>query len=286
MSDTSDFEYVPITCSQLNAAQGTTNNVLTQALSQPFNTSGFEVGISQFACYFSWPNLRAALANNTIGYIFNGTTYNLTLPDGIYQISDISNFIQQSQLANGLYLVNNQGANVYYGPTIVANPVYYSCTVQSTPIPSALPSGWTNPNAITLSGQTPQLIIPAGMGTVLGFVAGTYPATPQTSAYAVNGSAKPQITSVTSVNVGANFVAASPYNQTASTILSFTSQGSGSGTEITITPPQLLFFPCQPSPFINFVLTLYDQAGNQLNYMKDAQMSCNLLFRRRKPRSK
>lgn len=284
----SDYETTTVVMSQLNASVPNQNNVLQYALPSPLILdNNYEVAIASFYMYYSWPNITSNLSNNQLGYIFNGSTTNLTLPDGFYQISDLGNYIQQYQEAQGQYVLNNSGQQVTYGPSLVANQVYYKTTVSSTPIPTTGAfnslTGWTNPNSIVLSGLTPQLVVPSGnMSTLLGVTSGTYPSPAQSGAYSVNGSFIPQISNVTSVNMSLNVIAPSFVSTSPQIALSFPSGGNTAyGALISISPPVLLWHRCQAGSFSTLQITLTDQSGNQLNNL-DPQMSVTLHFRRKR----
>ncbi len=119
-----------------------------------------------------------------------------------------------------LYLVNAAGVKVFF-ISLVANPVLYSLSLTITPVPTALPTGWTNPAGLALTGKTPQLRIMPQMVALTGFPAGFYPAAPQTSIYQAN-SGIPQITGVTALNITSNIVTSSGFSLYPNVLASFT----------------------------------------------------------------
>lgn len=280
-----EYDNFSLVLSQLTPTLNNQNNVLSYNVPTPINLSNTEVSLAEINLYSSFPNITAALNNNKIAYVYNGTTYNLTLPDGIYQISDISGYIQQDSQARGFYLVDNLGNNQYYTPVLTANSTYYKTTLTTTPVPASLPSGWTNPNSIALDGDCIQLIIPSNsnIGTILGFSAGTYPSTTTTTNYAVNGSATPQISQLTSIVVATNIINNSPFNSVPNALINFSPAGYSSGELMTISPRNLAWYKCSNTLFPNIIIYLYDQANNPLNNL-DPQISVQLLFRKKKDR--
>ena len=97
-------------------------------------------------------NITSAYNNNRFTFSFptgaTGTTYtnfNITIPDGFYTIEDFNAYIQQFCIANGLYLINASGENVYYIAFYV-NQTEYAIQILLYTVPRSLPVGWTQPS--------------------------------------------------------------------------------------------------------------------------------------------
>jgi hypothetical protein len=126
--------------------------------------------------YYSWRNIDLALyGNNVLSYTWENvtnvvTTYTITIPDGLYEIADINSYCQYVMIANGHYLVNASGQNVYYF-NLVVNPNLYAIQLNTYQFPIALPVGYTNPASIVFPAQTfkPQVSTPANFNQVIGF---------------------------------------------------------------------------------------------------------------------
>lgn len=148
----------------------TKNNQMKMNFPYPFESKDNEIALSSCFIYYSWRNITSAYANNTLSYTMpSGVSYPITIPDGYYSISDINAYIQLVMYNNGHYLLNSNGTPVYY-LSLQANSVYYRTTLTSTPIPSVLPSGYTNPAGLSLSGNCPLLNVSnAAFGSLLGF---------------------------------------------------------------------------------------------------------------------
>lgn len=214
--------------------------------------------------YYSWRNISTSLNNNQFQYIFNGTTYTVTIPSGIYQYSDINSYLQQVMQSNGHYLVDNNGVNVYY-LSLQANAVAYSVLIQATPIPSSLPTNWTNPNNISLSGESPQFVFSGGFSTVIGFTPGTYPSNPSTTPYAFNSQNIPKITTVTAINVNCNNLALNPLTNN-QVLTTFTPQQTGAtpGSLIAYVPYNIDYVPVANTTHTSIQVSLTDQDGNPI----------------------
>lgn len=199
----------------------TAPNTFTVGLpSSGFRTGKDECALKSLTLYYSWPNISQAQGNNSFSYIWNGTTFQVVLADGIWNFSDIQAYLQQVFLQNGHYLVDASGAKQFY-VNLVANSVLYALSLTVTPIPTVLPTGWTNPAAVTLSGMTPQLVIPAGGFALLtGLSAGSYPAAAQNTIYQIN-SGVPQITNVTALNITSTLCSSSGLSTYPNVLASF-----------------------------------------------------------------
>ena len=227
-------------------------------------TSGYrsgrdEVTMKSLALYYSWPNISSAKGNNTFSYMWNGATFPVVIADGIWSFADLNSYLQQVMAVNGHYLLNASGVKQYY-ISLTVNSTLYCLSLVIQPIPTVLPIGWSNPAAVVLSGNTPQLIIPSNMVTLTGFAAATYPTVVQTTIYQVN-SGIPQISDVTALNILCNLVDNSGFSTSSYVLSSFiVPSGQQSGSLMTIQPVNLDWVPIQGlTQFNEITLELVDQ---------------------------
>lgn len=276
------YETQILNLTNVNSSSGQ-NNVLRYRLGTPINLRDYEVALASLQFYYSYPNITSAKNNNSLDYIWiDGLTYNVVLPDGLYTIADISGFLHNQMFQNGHYLVDANSEPVYF-IELVANTVYYRVTTVCTPVPTALPAGWSNPAAVVLPAvaTTPQLVILANnMRTVLGWNAGTYPAVPQATVYSANGATYPQISSVIAFNVNCNTVTTSYFNSSPSTIFTG-SPNVGFGELINVAPNNFIWYRCIDSLFPVIEISLVDQDNNPLQLI-DPQMAVTLYFKKRR----
>lgn len=163
---------------QNNIVAGSNNNTLVYQFPSSVDLTGCQIAVSNITMYYSWDNINVNYTNNTFTYDWNNAagvtiTYTVTIPDGLYEIADLNNFLQYTFIANGHYLVNAAGQNVYYAEFIV-NPTRYAVQINTFPVPTSLPSGWTNPAAMPFPPATfnPRLTLTAKFNEILGFTAG------------------------------------------------------------------------------------------------------------------
>jgi len=127
--------------------------------------------------YYSWDNINTSYGNNVFSYnwIVAGvpTTFQVVIPNGLYEIAQINNFLQYTFIQNSHYLVNSAGQNVYYAE-IILNTTRYSVQTNTFAVPTVLPAGWTKPAALTLPVTTfnPIVTYPAKFNEIVGYTAG------------------------------------------------------------------------------------------------------------------
>jgi hypothetical protein len=164
-----------------NIVEGTNNNTLVYNFPNSVDLTGAMIALSQVFMYYSWDNISSLLNNNRFSYVWvedvGGvdvpTVYNILIPDGLYEVTDINSYLQFVFIQNGHYLVNDVGQNVYYAELVV-NPNRYAVQVNTYPVPTALPLNWTNPAGLVFPVQefNPQITFPADFSKVVGYTAG------------------------------------------------------------------------------------------------------------------
>lgn len=138
-----------------------------------------QIAVSSISMFYSWFNITSAYNNNTFTYTWvtgtglggatplntqpalnSTTTYTVTIPDGLYQLTDINNYIQFVCLQNGTYWTN-VGATVNYYPfEMIINSARYAVQINSYSIPST--------NGIGGAAYSLAANYVMGVGTVLG----------------------------------------------------------------------------------------------------------------------
>jgi hypothetical protein len=174
---------------------------------------GMQMMLSSAQIPYSINNITQAYNNQAFTFrmptgalVSSYTTFNIVIPEGFYTIDDLNSYMQYYAIANGLYLKNADGNNVYYTPVFTVNQTYYSIEILLYTVPRSLPSGWTAPsNWIGYSTYTSDrtgyiTILDNNFKKYIGFTAGNYPptapATPSTSNYSVLSTAKPPLATV------------------------------------------------------------------------------------------
>jgi hypothetical protein len=161
-----------------NLIQDGQNNKLVYRFPNSVQFKDNYIALSSAAVYYSWFNITASRGNNVFSYNWIdgagvATTYTITIPDGLYEVSTLNKLLQFNFIQNGHYLVDANGLNVYYAEFLV-NPSRYAVEITTYLFPTALPVGWTNPAAVAFPPQTfnPIITLPAKINELLGYVAG------------------------------------------------------------------------------------------------------------------
>jgi hypothetical protein len=139
---------------------------------------GNSISVSSITLYYSWFNISAEFGNNQISYTWTvagvTTTYNLTIPDGLYEIADINAFLQFNMISNGHYLIDSVGDNVYYLELIVNAP-RYAIQLNTFLVPTSLPATYTQPSNFAgypTTTQNPVVTFPLAFNEIVGYVPG------------------------------------------------------------------------------------------------------------------
>lgn len=171
-----------------NIVSGSNNSSLTYRFPNSVTFDDHQVAVQSVSLYYSWQNINnTTLKNNTFSYSWvvgssPAVTYQVTIPSGLYEITDINNFLQFTFIQNGHYLINSVSQNVYYAEFLV-NPNTYSINIVTYPIPTSLPSGWSQPVANVQTGAlawpgypttffNPLITIPASFNLIMGYAPG------------------------------------------------------------------------------------------------------------------
>jgi len=144
-----------IVLNQTNVIQDGYNNKLVYKFPNSVPLFDKYIALSSITMYNSWFNIMTQYNNNTFTYTWTNnlgvtTVYNVTMPNGIYDIPDINKFIQFTCIQNGTYW-SDAGLN-YYPFELQVNTVRYSIQLNTYLIPTSSPTlstipppaGWPN----------------------------------------------------------------------------------------------------------------------------------------------
>lgn len=239
---------------------------------------GSKIAVASVALYYSWQNISASAGNNSFSFVFPGSgTFVVTLPDGFYDIASINTYLQNYCILNNLYLVDSSGNYVYY-LELLTNSTYYACQFVAYPVPTSLPSGWTNPGGMVFPGSsvTPQLIVAANsFRSIIGFSAGTYPSVTQSTIYSVLSTSVPSVTPVNSVVMSCNLLQ-NKYSIPNTILYSFSIDVTY-GSLLISNPNQYSFVDIYSGVYSSLDIQFLDQNLNQLA-IKDTSILVQLLI--------
>ena len=253
----------------------------------------FEAMLSSAQIPYSIFNITAAYNNNKFTLAFptgaaagTYTNFNVVIPDGFYTIPDLTGFMRQFAITNGLYLIDNNGAFVYYTPDFYVNQTSYSIQILLYTVPRSLPTGWTQPSnwigySTFTSDRTPHLHIPNNISDYLGLIPGQYPPTlPRTTSYSVLSNKRPPIASyVNSIVVHCSLVN-NPVVSPSDILDAFQIEGATFGQNINYQPSVEKFVKLTKGQYSSMIITLTDQNNNPINLL-DFNILLTILFRKK-----
>ena len=236
---------------------GNGNNTLVYQFPSSVTFPHHEIAVQSISMYYSWQNVNGTtLNNNKFQYSWIGTNgisfpNQVTIPAGMYQLSDINSYLQYVFISKGQYLIDNTGSNVYYAEFLL-NPNQYAVQINTFPVPTSLPTGWTAPVADIQAGiqgwagfppQTfnPSMIISPNFNQLVGFSANF--TTPENIGVGTNlsfiSSTAPEIQPNSSIYFSMSNIQ-NPYSNP-STIVFSLSPNVGFGEQIVSQPPMFAY---------------------------------------------
>ena len=175
---------IVLTRANITSTDGS-NSSLTYVFPSSVSFSNHAIALVSAQMYYSWNNIgdQQYLLNNRFSYTWKvdeiTTTVNVVIPNGIYEIADVNNYMQFIMIQNGHYLIDSAGLNVYYAEFLVsANR--YAININTFPVPTSLPTGWSAPVANAAAGYdafpgypdttfNPSIVLPANFNKIMGY---------------------------------------------------------------------------------------------------------------------
>ena len=146
--------------------------------------AGCSIGVAGISLFNSFQNINETRQNNTITFVFLGTSYTWIIPNGYYSIDSLNYYLQQQCILNNLYVTTNNGLNFVYFIELQLNTARYATSLNFFAIPTssqATSLGYSKPTGATWSypsvATTPTLTFNQNFGNLLGLTFGTYPTT-------------------------------------------------------------------------------------------------------------
>lgn len=255
----------------------TKTNELRLVLPVPLEVRNTEVALSSLVQYNSVFNITSKYGNNSFSYIFSGVTYNLTIPNGYYTITDLNGWFELEMTKNNHFVLDQYGDKVFF-LKMEANPVYYAVTITTKPI--AVPSGGSNPNALT-PGNSPQFVFTnAAFCTFLGFNSGTYPTVPSPTEYQINSQNIPNLDQVNTYNLVCNLARNENLSSLPQVIYSYIIS-EDIGVQHSENPSLLQWFKCNDSMVNEIVLTLRDSQYRDIDLLDTQGFTITLLLKQK-----
>ncbi len=164
---------------QTNIVSDGQNNKLIYKFPNSVAFKDMYIAVSSISMYYSWFNITEASKNNIMTYTWTAgavtTTYTVTIPDGLYQISELNNFFQYTMIQNNTYWINTTNGQNVYPFEFIVNPNRYAIQINTYLIPTATPLGYSTPVGFPgwpLVTQNSVITVPANLDIIVGYPAG------------------------------------------------------------------------------------------------------------------
>lgn len=240
-----------------------------------------QISVSSVTIPYSWFNITSNYNNKqfSIKWVNTGaTTQTYTLPDGFYSVADLNAYIQQLCIANGWYLVDGNGSNVYY-INLSTNQNYYAVQLLLFQVPTSLPTGFTQPSnwagyPTTSVAPTFSLASSGSIGSIVGFPSGTWGGA--VANVSQLSTLTPNLTPVNSLVLRCSLC---ENNCTVpSDILDSIPINAVFGSNITYAPSYEKFVKCKAGTYSSFQCVFSDQNLGTL-FSQDANVAITLLIK-------
>lgn len=301
-----------------NNVTGTDNNRFVYNIPGSKSLEGAEIALVDLYMYYSWQNINSnPLANNTFSIVWPAmeeiggigttpiTTISITIPDGLYEVSDINSFLQQWCIDNNYYLINSTTSEYVYFVQLQINPTRYAVQVNSFTLPDgAIPAGYTQPTGgfansvytpigaaggVTPLGtlEAPGWFFPANFSKWVGFDDNTFLPGPGQSVYTTtlafpNGNASalstiaPNVQPNNVIFLNCNLISNAYTNP--QTFLYPIPAKVGIGELITIDAPEYAWNKLMPGQASQIILTFTDVSGQPV-LLQDPNTVITLIIR-------
>ena len=262
------------------------------------------IAVTSISMFYSWFNILISANNNKFTYTWTAgavtTTYTITIPDGLYEIVDLNNYIQFVAIQNSTYWTI-AGVN-FYPFELLVNPNRYAVQLNTYLIPIVLPAGATIPGGFPgwpAVAQNSQVGFPNFFNQIVGYTAGfisnanlanayvpPVPAAASTNYVAKNGlgtlsylsNFSPQVQPNANVLFNISNIN-NPYSQPSSVIYSL-SPSVTIGAQIDVQPPNFMWNRLIDGTYNELRLQLKGTNGNRLQ-IQDPNMTILLAIRDR-----
>lgn len=251
-----------------------------------------KLSIESFHMYNSFFNITAEYNNNQLSYKWiDGTVYNMVIPDGYYEVSDLDYFVKQECIKYNLYVYNSDKTEMLFFHKFETNINSYSNRIGIEYFPDRvsflnlgfhLPDNaswttWLNTGNNWNQKYLIQLDI-KNLNSYFGMKTSLFPRASDMSVvknYYYNSDTVPQLLKVNSLNIMCNLIN-SPYNQESSFLTNVRINNSF-GNMISLNASLDTKYTIKEGSYSSFIITLYDEDFKPLKIL-DPNMSINLII--------
>lgn len=264
----------------LNQNNNVDDNTYTYTFSKgASHLKGASIALSECNIFYSWQNITARFNNNSFSIIFPDNTvptfteYDITIPDGNYTVEDLNQFLQQWQIDNAKYLVNNTTLKNYYFIELVTRPHTYQIQLIMYDIPTALPVGYSNPSGMVFPAVVSKATLVLSnnkFGDLIGFE-------PNAGYFSALSTKTPQMSPISSILMSCNLVN-SGFSNPSNILYSFVSGSTEYGRMISVQNQSIEFLKIPDGVYRELTIKFMDDKFRPL-IIKDHSLIIYLLIK-------
>lgn len=247
-----------------------------------FNTSKYfkrtdQIALNLCNIFYSWRNIiSSSYNNNSFQYQWFGKdlgtmdTFTVNIPDSYMSVSDINEYLityMDKKFHYTIATVNGVSTKTYY-LVIRENSTYYSVEFDFTVMPTNAtpPAGaiWKAPT----TASTPSIIINStnNFGSLLGYSAGVYPTTIQSSNTYTLSNLTPKMSPVSSILMSCNLIK-NDFSYPNNILHTFSAYGNDYGSMIKVIPTEKTYIDIVEGSYSAIEISFYDQDNNYLKIL-------------------
>lgn len=114
----------------------TKNNKFVYKFPSDVELKGKQIGLASLSMFYSMFNISQEKNNNTVQYVFQGTTYTITFPNMIAEVSDLQAYMFYVFRTNNHYL-NHQNGTILYPVELFIDPAQYAVVISVNTFPAS-----------------------------------------------------------------------------------------------------------------------------------------------------
>lgn len=287
-----------IVLNQNNLVNDGQNNKLVYKFPNSILFKDKYIAVSSISMYYSWFNITSSFMNNTFSYTWTSgattTSYTITIPNGLYEISDINSYAQFIMIQNSTYWIDSSG-NYLYPFDIEVNANRYAIQLNTYLIPTSLPVGASIPVGFPgwpTTTQNSVITFPTFFSTLVGYVSnfssdanvsnafipsGTYVSKTASGTISYISTTSPQVQPNPSILFSLSNIN-NPYTQPSTIIYSIT-PSVAIGQQISEKPPNFMWNRMIDGTYNELRLTLLGSGNLSPVTLNDPSMTILLCIR-------
>ena len=165
---------------QNNITNTTTNSQLTYRFPNSVVLKDKYIAVSSISLFYSWFNITQTAQTNFINFTWDSgnpalSNIKITIPDGLYEITELNNFFQFYCIQNGFYWIQIASGNYIYPFEIILNATRYAVQLNTFLLPTVTPVGYSLPTNFVgwpTVTQNPIISFPSNFNIIVGYTAG------------------------------------------------------------------------------------------------------------------